>query len=128
MLVVFFVKQKTAYDRRISDWSSDVCSSDLSARPTPTDSMLTAIEFCAPARICETTSRPSASVPSQSSEEGAGRRRRILMAVGDRKGVVWGKSVSVSVDIGGRRRFKKITLTNTKPPTTPLYLSHTTIK
>src|SRR3546814_5448639 len=28
--VVFFFKQKTAYDMRISDWSSDVCSSDLS--------------------------------------------------------------------------------------------------
>src|SRR3546814_10629920 len=26
---VFFVKQKTAYEVRISDWSSDVCSSDL---------------------------------------------------------------------------------------------------
>src|SRR3546814_8172395 len=26
---VFFFKQKTAYERRISDWSSDVCSSDL---------------------------------------------------------------------------------------------------
>src|SRR3546814_6713416 len=29
MLVFFFVKQKTAYEMRISDWSSDVCSSDL---------------------------------------------------------------------------------------------------
>src|SRR3546814_3069249 len=28
-LVFFFVKQKTAYEMRISDWSSDVCSSDL---------------------------------------------------------------------------------------------------
>src|SRR3546814_6861999 len=28
-LVVFLCKQKTAYDMRISDWSSDVCSSDL---------------------------------------------------------------------------------------------------
>src|SRR3546814_18871704 len=28
-VLVFFIKQKTAYDRRISDWSSDVCSSDL---------------------------------------------------------------------------------------------------
>src|SRR3546814_2221981 len=28
---VFFVKQKTAYEMRISDWSSDVCSSDLVA-------------------------------------------------------------------------------------------------
>src|SRR3546814_5364035 len=27
--VFFFFKQKTAYERRISDWSSDVCSSDL---------------------------------------------------------------------------------------------------
>src|SRR3546814_7549236 len=26
---VFFFKQKTAYDMRISDWSSDVCSSDV---------------------------------------------------------------------------------------------------
>src|SRR3546814_10017934 len=26
---VFFCKQKTAYEMRISDWSSDVCSSDL---------------------------------------------------------------------------------------------------
>src|SRR3546814_4646534 len=28
----FFFKQKTAYEMRISDWSSDVCSSDLHAR------------------------------------------------------------------------------------------------
>src|SRR3546814_8387807 len=30
----FFFKQKTAYELRISDWSSDVCSSDLSRSPT----------------------------------------------------------------------------------------------
>src|SRR3546814_19051055 len=29
ILYVFFFKQKTAYEMRISDWSSDVCSSDL---------------------------------------------------------------------------------------------------
>src|SRR3546814_9257402 len=29
VFVVFFFKQKTAYEMRISDWSSDVCSSDL---------------------------------------------------------------------------------------------------
>src|SRR3546814_6934856 len=29
--MVFFFKQKTAYEMRISDWSSDVCSSDLKA-------------------------------------------------------------------------------------------------
>src|SRR3546814_14157840 len=31
MLLLFFFKQKTAYEMRISDWSSDVCSSDLDA-------------------------------------------------------------------------------------------------
>src|SRR3546814_5345180 len=34
MCCVFFFKQKTAYEVRISDWSSDVCSSDL-RRDTP---------------------------------------------------------------------------------------------
>src|SRR3546814_12383686 len=29
MICFFFFKQKTAYEMRISDWSSDVCSSDL---------------------------------------------------------------------------------------------------
>src|SRR3546814_8268139 len=28
-VIFFFFKQKTAYEMRISDWSSDVCSSDL---------------------------------------------------------------------------------------------------
>src|SRR3546814_3382128 len=38
--IFFFLKQKTAYDMRISDWSSDVCSSDLeeqARRPGPAD-------------------------------------------------------------------------------------------
>src|SRR3546814_12779785 len=32
LFVIFFFKQKTAYEMRISDWSSDVCSSDLFTR------------------------------------------------------------------------------------------------
>src|SRR3546814_1429533 len=36
MLFIFvFFKQKTAYEMRISDWSSDVCSSDLPMTPAP---------------------------------------------------------------------------------------------
>src|SRR3546814_7662675 len=40
LCLVFFFKQKTAYEMRISDWSSDVCSSDLlrsraCSRPAP---------------------------------------------------------------------------------------------
>src|SRR3546814_5093507 len=43
----FFVKQKTAYEMRISDWSSDVCSSDLS-----------------PKNVRSSTPRPPSSSPS----------------------------------------------------------------
>src|SRR3546814_9815765 len=32
-VLFFFFKQKTAYEMRISDWSSDVCSSDLKRAP-----------------------------------------------------------------------------------------------
>src|SRR3546814_6585083 len=32
LTIFFFFKQKTAYEMRISDWSSDVCSSDLDRR------------------------------------------------------------------------------------------------
>src|SRR3546814_12264792 len=35
LLVFFFFKQKTAYEMRISDWSSDVCSSDLDQPSLP---------------------------------------------------------------------------------------------
>src|SRR3546814_9107445 len=35
MCCFFFFKQKTAYEMRISDWSSDVCSSDLRADVAP---------------------------------------------------------------------------------------------
>src|SRR3546814_10771949 len=39
----FFFKQKTAYEMRISDWSSDVCSSDL--KPVDTAGMQASILF-----------------------------------------------------------------------------------
>src|SRR3546814_7819173 len=35
VICFIFFKQKTAYERRISDWSSDVCSSDLCKAPAP---------------------------------------------------------------------------------------------
>src|SRR3546814_15563040 len=35
VVIVFFFKQKTAYEMRISDWSSDVCSSDLTLFRAP---------------------------------------------------------------------------------------------
>src|SRR3546814_3571563 len=38
--MLFFFNQKTAYEMRISDWSSDVCSSDLSAPLVAADACL----------------------------------------------------------------------------------------
>src|SRR3546814_9608476 len=43
-LCVFFLKQKTAYEMRISDWSSDVCSSDLPFRQFPPDQLAMLVE------------------------------------------------------------------------------------
>src|SRR3546814_7306930 len=37
LLFCFLFKQKTAYEMRISDWSSDVCSSDLQIRGAASD-------------------------------------------------------------------------------------------
>src|SRR3546814_7690797 len=37
VFVFFFCKQKTAYEMRISDWSSDVCSSDLTRNDANND-------------------------------------------------------------------------------------------
>src|SRR3546814_1795278 len=56
MLFFFFFKQKTAYEMRISDWSSDVCSSDLQSmmRATTTPSRPS------PRRCMSSTSRPIA--------------------------------------------------------------------
>src|SRR3546814_9543747 len=61
--IVFFFKQKTAYEMRISDWSSDVCSSDLTVNcftstcrkssPTPKQRH----EECSAGRDLQTASR-----------------------------------------------------------------------
>src|SRR3546814_10033071 len=43
---VLFFKQKTAYEMRISDWSSDVCSSDLSTEAASTNTRATGPFSC----------------------------------------------------------------------------------
>src|SRR3546814_4051701 len=54
---VFFFKQKTAYEMRISDWSSDVCSSDLKiVRATNGATDLT---LCVPLRVSSDYSKLS---------------------------------------------------------------------
>src|SRR3546814_10085409 len=49
MMFFCFFKQKTAYEMRMSDWSSDVCSSDL--QPLPVRGRQPAGELRAPQRI-----------------------------------------------------------------------------
>src|SRR3546814_7440402 len=41
----FFFKQKTAYEMRISDWSSDVCSSDLRYHNTDEECWIMGVEL-----------------------------------------------------------------------------------
>src|SRR3546814_10140460 len=50
LALIFFFEQKTAYDLRMSDWSSDVCSSDLpgGAFEIPADLVLLAMGFIGP--------------------------------------------------------------------------------
>src|SRR3546814_17500401 len=93
----FFFKQKTAYEMRISDWSSDVCSSDL-RKPVALlnvdgyyDGLLSFLDHTVREAFVKTMYRDALIV-----ERGI-----------DRKSVVEGKSVSVRVDLGGRRIIKK---------------------
>src|SRR3546814_959460 len=44
-MCVCFFKQKTAYEMRISDWSSDVCSSDLATKYIGPDPLLYILPF-----------------------------------------------------------------------------------
>src|SRR3546814_12728510 len=100
---------------RISDWSSDVCSSDLACRSTDLRSL-------------EGKSGPPASSGRTPFCGGSSSLRLCVRrgwgpavrshpycsnAAEDRKSVVSGKSVSVRVDLGGRRIIKKTTETMT---------------
>src|SRR3546814_12150061 len=84
---------------RISDWSSDVCSSDLVVTPElgrgePHDLELDAVWVAGVEALVDRV------------VAGSLQRTGGLQAL-DRTSVVWGKSVSVRVDLGGRRVVKK---------------------
>src|SRR3546814_17312324 len=86
---------------RISDWSSDVCSSDLRTDPTrrldagdPTEAVLDVPGDPADGTL------PAHRPAGRGLDDALGCRQ-------DRKSVVSGKSVSVRVDLGGRRIIKK---------------------
>src|SRR3546814_13141464 len=93
MFFLFFVTHMTAYEMRISDWSPDVCSSDL------VDLFVDGSHVVADA----------ASGDLRTGQRSAMERDGtiIVTQAGDRKSGVSGKSVSVRVDLGGRRLIKK---------------------
>src|SRR3546814_12353785 len=135
MMSFFFFKQKTAYEMRISDWSSDVCSSDLSERRNASASSRVWKAKNPPQRCSvrctmpATSSRRVASISEMTRLVPLGSRcsprdrarpeksrnvaRELTRYALDRKSVVSGKSVSVRVDLGGRRFIKKQKQINT---------------
>src|SRR3546814_20292737 len=86
---------------RISDWSSDVCSSDLLQRAGDREDLL----------VEHGDFLDRHSLALQPAQEGFGDCHQVDAAaqqlLQDRKSVVEGKSVSVRVDLGGRRIIKK---------------------
>src|SRR3546814_18172338 len=89
---------------RISDWSSDVCSSDLSCGRTIGAGV---------AGPCPPSSQPvdkfgSPGIRGGTESAAPGMEFGCRVCPTDRTGVVEGKSVSVRVDLGGRRLIKKI--------------------
>src|SRR3546814_15242721 len=94
---------------RISDWSSDVCSSDLpdlTARQANYMRML---------NIAMARGAPAPDGHRATATDWFDLLDR--QAQKDRKRVVYGKSVSVRVDLGGRRIIKKKNKKNTDPQT-----------
>src|SRR3546814_2232586 len=107
ILFFFFFKQKTAYEMRISDWSSDVCSSDLFTADERVDfrQLVRALErrFSTRVHMWHIGVRDEAR-----RLDGIGRCGRQFCSSSwlDRKSGAQGKSVSVRVDRGGRLIIK----------------------
>src|SRR3546814_13689381 len=110
-----FCKQKTAYEVRISDWSSDVCSSDLDGGRGRDD-------FYGGARGGERPGRrggygrgPRRNEvgffgdlrPEPRAEARIFKREEAQQQTGDRKSAAYGKRMAGRVDLGGRRTIKK---------------------
>src|SRR3546814_12667442 len=90
---------------RISDWSSDVCSSDLSCNSASAFSA-----FSAAAKFissCVTGRSPCSNLSQYWSTASTNWQVADTKSAIDRKSAVSGKSVSVRVDLGGRRIIQK---------------------
>src|SRR3546814_17411397 len=117
----FFFKQKTAYEMRISDWSSDVCSSDLLRKrsatiATPAKRLSPIVSRSIgyqPFGACSPVPRTTTPIAAKSlfaivtsSAKVPGAMQMPSRRPG-RTSVVQGKGVSVRVETGGCRIIKK---------------------
>src|SRR3546814_14721654 len=111
MSVCLFFRRKTAYEMRISDWSSDVCSSDLvpERHPLGCDAHPKYLGPRYGLSSCPILGVGGSTSPSSSmtGAEIAAMRSRWMRFHADRKSVVSGESVSVRVVLGGRRIIQK---------------------
>src|SRR3546814_19402989 len=111
---------KTTYDKRISDWSSDVCSSDLVAdAEQPRQSLVQHQQLPQqqpvirqPGLVIRRHLAPHPRIEPADLRQGrSSRDRRRLPGERppepDRKSVLWGTSVSVRVTLGGRQIINK---------------------
>src|SRR3546814_14967370 len=96
---MFFVKQKTAYDVRIRDWSPDVCSSEPSALEESGSATAATGWQPAPIAIDGPDGRPAAVMPAYAKSHRQG-EYVFDHAWADRKCVGQGQRVSVRVDLG----------------------------
>src|SRR3546814_15261267 len=102
-----FVRQTTAYEMRISDWSSDLCSSDLGAL-VPTDDVQALAAALVEVLIEPRRSACGTRARTRSAAYGVEQAATNYWArIEDRQSVVYGKRLSVRVDLGGRRIMKK---------------------
>src|SRR3546814_18820622 len=104
-MIIFFFKQKTAYELRISDWSSDVCSSDLGSA-THVLHLPAVLQNHARRAAGQRSRLRCASRPASFRTH---KNRDHRFPPQDRKSVVSGKRVSGRVKTGGRRIIKKKT-------------------
>src|SRR3546814_19317340 len=103
----FLYKQETAYEMRISDWCSDVCSSDLINVKGGTLAFNSDAALGAPDGIVTIEENTTLKTLADFTISHDLNVNNTQLAALDRQSVVWGKSVSVRVDLGGRRIIKK---------------------
>src|SRR3546814_10872374 len=98
LFLFFFFKQKTAYEIRISYWSSDVCSSDLTRRAAHRLPAQRRGSVCRPHRCVDGLRAPDRH-PADA--------RFAASTHEDRKSVVSGNRVSIGVYMRGGRNINK---------------------